>query len=181
MTLEEAIKHCEEVAEELGMKADFETDNQTYAMSESERTEFKECAKDHRQLAEWLMELKKRREQDVPDTNVGDTISRQAAIDTIGKIFPADPMKNDYTQGITCGAALATEYIRQLPSAQPEPQWIPVTERLPKRGQKCLVSDKGCIAIDIFWGRGGAYNWQFYVRDYEAWMPLVEPYKEEGE
>ena len=79
MTLEEAIKHCEEVAEELGMKADFETDNQTYAMSESERTEFKECAKDHRQLAEWLKELKKRREQDVPDTNVGDTISRQAA------------------------------------------------------------------------------------------------------
>lgn len=58
MTLEEAIKHCEEVAEELDMKADFETDNQTYAMSESERTELKECAKDHRQLAEWLKELK---------------------------------------------------------------------------------------------------------------------------
>ena len=35
----------------------------------------------------------------------------------IDKIFPADPMRNDYTQGITCGAALATEYIKQLPSA----------------------------------------------------------------
>lgn len=58
MTLEEAIERCEEVAEELDMKADFETDNQTYAMSESERTELKECAKDHRQLAEWLKELK---------------------------------------------------------------------------------------------------------------------------
>lgn len=63
-----------------------------------------------------------------------------------------------------------------LPPAQPEQRWIPVTERPPKKGQKCLVSDKGCIAIDTFWGRGGAYNWQFYVRDYEAWMPLVEPY-----
>lgn len=55
------------------------------------------------------------------DTNVlnNDTISRQAAIDVLDKIFPADPMRNDYTQGITCGAALATEYIKQLPSAQP--------------------------------------------------------------
>ena len=49
-----------------------------------------------------------------------DLISRQAAIDALEKIFPADPMRNDYTQGITCGAALATEYIKQLPSAQPE-------------------------------------------------------------
>ena len=49
-----------------------------------------------------------------------DLISRQAAIDVIDKIFPADPMRNDYTQGITCGAALAEEYIKQLPSAQPE-------------------------------------------------------------
>ena len=49
-----------------------------------------------------------------------DLISRREAIDVIDKIFPADPMRNDYTQGITCGAALATEYIKQLPSAQPE-------------------------------------------------------------
>lgn len=47
-------------------------------------------------------------------------ISRQAAIDALDKIFPADPMRNDYTQGIACGAALATEYIEQLPSAQPD-------------------------------------------------------------
>ena len=51
---------------------------------------------------------------------MSDLISRQAAIDAIGKIFPADPMRNEYTQGITCGAALATEYIEQLPSTQPE-------------------------------------------------------------
>ena len=51
---------------------------------------------------------------------MSDLISRQAAIDAIDKIFPADPMRNDYTQGITCGAALAEEYIKQLPSAQQE-------------------------------------------------------------
>ena len=49
-----------------------------------------------------------------------DTISRQMAIDVIDKIFPADPMRNDYTKGITCGAALAKTYVEQLPSAQPE-------------------------------------------------------------
>ncbi len=49
-----------------------------------------------------------------------DLISRKAAIEAIDKIFPADPMRNDYTQGITCGAALAEEYIKQLPSAQSE-------------------------------------------------------------
>lgn len=65
---------------------------------------------------------------------VDDLISREKAIEAIDKIFPADPMRNDYTQGITCGAALATEYIKQLPSAQPEPQ---------KRGKgDVMVSDR---------------------------------------
>ena len=51
---------------------------------------------------------------------MSDLISRQAAIEALEKIFPAAPMRNDYTQGITVGAALATEYIKQLPSAQPD-------------------------------------------------------------
>lgn len=66
MNLEEAIKHCEEVAYEQDMKAGFETDNQTYTMSEVERERCKECANEHRQLAEWLKELK-----DYKDARVG--------------------------------------------------------------------------------------------------------------
>lgn len=53
-----------------------------------------------------------------------DTISRQMVIDVIDKIFPADPMRNDYTKGITCGAALATEYIKQLPTAERKGHWV---------------------------------------------------------
>ena len=61
---------------------------------------------------------------------MSDLISRQAAIDALDKIFPADPMRNDYTQGITCGAALATEYIKQLPSAEPKKgRWTPKEQR----------------------------------------------------
>lgn len=51
---------------------------------------------------------------------MSDLIDRKAAIDVIDKIFPADPMRNEYTKGITCGAALAMEYIKQLPSAEPK-------------------------------------------------------------
>jgi hypothetical protein len=64
MTLGEAIIHCEEVAEEQDMKAGFDTDNQTYIMSEMERKRCRECASEHRQLAEWLRELKDRRAKD---------------------------------------------------------------------------------------------------------------------
>lgn len=65
MNLDEAIKHCEEVAYEQDMKAGFETDNQTYTMSEVERERCKECAKEHRQLAEWLKELKDYKDKDM--------------------------------------------------------------------------------------------------------------------
>jgi hypothetical protein len=46
-------------------------------------------------------------------------ISRAAAIEVIDAVFPVDPMKSEYAQGIACGAALAKTYIEQLPSAQP--------------------------------------------------------------
>ena len=49
MTIEEAIKHCEEVAERLEGK-----DGYAYTDSTCD-----ECAKEHRQLAEWLKKLQK--------------------------------------------------------------------------------------------------------------------------
>ena len=53
-----------------------------------------------------------------------DLISRQAAIDVIDAVFPVDPMKSEYAQGIACGAALAKTYVEQLPSAQKKGHWI---------------------------------------------------------
>ena len=63
MTLDEAIKHCEEVAEEKDMQAGFETDYSCYQMFDTERNKCKECANEHRQLAEWLKELKEYRKE----------------------------------------------------------------------------------------------------------------------
>ena len=79
MTLDEAIKHAEEVAYQKDLESGFDTDNERYAMTDKERADCKECAAEHRQLAEWLKELKQLKEQE-PCT---DAISRQAAIDAI--------------------------------------------------------------------------------------------------
>lgn len=59
MTLDEAIKHTEEVAEEKEKEAWEAQLQEEYKTIKS----CKECAKEHRQLAEWLKELKQLREQ----------------------------------------------------------------------------------------------------------------------
>ena len=61
MTLDEAIRHCEEVAE---------AEEQKYKEWRGDYSHLKkidsclECANEHRQLAKWLKELKTRREAD---------------------------------------------------------------------------------------------------------------------
>ena len=55
MTLEEAIKHCEEQAFRL-------TEGIMSALNEQEAEDCRECAKEHEQLASWLKELKDYRE-----------------------------------------------------------------------------------------------------------------------
>ena len=62
MTLDEAIKRCEEKAKELRQKAivDYENDKTTL----SEFADCRECAREYEQLATWLKELKTRREND---------------------------------------------------------------------------------------------------------------------
>ena len=65
MTLEEAIKHCLEVAEKNDGEAEVygllaQNHNSTYEKLTAAKFEkdCAECAADHRQLAEWLMEYK---------------------------------------------------------------------------------------------------------------------------
>ena len=98
MTLEEAIKHAEEVAEE-------HTKYNRYGGFEG----CDECAEEHRQLAEWLKDYKRLLEQQPCE----DTISRQAAIDaTWSEPSYTDPL-NVLTE--------VRDRLKALPSAQPEP------------------------------------------------------------
>ena len=63
MTIEEAIKHCEEVAKEN----EYASNEGKWFLPENEVNDIKEqcaeCAADHRQLAEWLRELQELREK----------------------------------------------------------------------------------------------------------------------
>ena len=61
MTIEEAIKHAEEVAEEK------EKEGKLLCDSEAGSIGCLKCAEEHRQLAEWLKELKRYRKRSVDD------------------------------------------------------------------------------------------------------------------
>jgi len=94
VTIDEAIKHAEEVAEEKEkyIKRIYETSpvEERFLFGEEE-DECKKCAEEHRQLAEWLRELKKLKEQEP----YGDTISRQAAIEMATTIKTDDFSGNE--------------------------------------------------------------------------------------
>lgn len=69
-------------------------------------------------------------------------------------------------------------------SAQPEPQWIPCSERLPEVDESVLVTTEW-NDISIAW-RTGINEWLIHegntnatTDDITAWMPLPEPYKGE--
>ena len=57
MTIDEAIRHCEEVAERYETRAKI-IDRRKLGFALENPTACHECAADHRQLAEWLTELK---------------------------------------------------------------------------------------------------------------------------
>ena len=83
------------------------------------------------------------------------------------------------------------EGLNNMPSAQPEPQWIPCSERLPgKHGEMYLVtiSDGSVYSCALQWD-ANKKRWYLsflnngkilvdYIDDVIAWMPLPEPYKE---
>lgn len=82
---------------------------------------------------------------DVPDTNVGDIISRQAALDCFHGWLD---MYGDFNEPETMPEYRAIE---ALPSAQPEPQWIPCSERLPEREQEVLIcTEKKLVGQDAY-------------------------------
>lgn len=121
---------------------------------------------------------------------MSDLISRQAAIDAIDAILPVEPMKNEYTQGITCGAALAIEYVKQMPSAQPEPKWIPCRESNGNiHPYSELLHERKDILVTYKTRTGRRYVKQvlcnhgrvekILLGDIVAWLPLPTPYRED--
>jgi hypothetical protein len=102
-----------------------------------------------------------------------------------------------FVNGFNMGLTAAEVAIKALPSAQPEPQWIPCSERLPEDGERVLATHLGGVIPDrqviehIYANGKFVQGWdmdmnmssptfgQRYMGAVIAWMPLPEPYKED--
>ena len=93
--------------------------------------------------------------------------------------------------GVMCGACNLDNFIRVLddiPSAEPEQRWIPVSEALPKDMDRLLVTivrsdgSKRVRSGDYFKGyfmMDNGDTWNETDKEVIAWMPLIEPYRGE--
>ena len=85
----------------------------------------------------------------------------------------------------------ARKLMLDAPEVKPEPKWIPCSERLPEEGRRVIVYDneRACIYIasyeaDRYYSGSYWEDDEGLICDFEeisAWMPLPEPYREEGE
>lgn len=111
-----------------------------------------------------------------------DLIDRQAAIDAHCELCVDRDTCN-------CDICPDVEVFRLLPSAQQEPQWIPCSERLPKKERRTywVCTDAGtqheCRWTNNRFGMMELDEWGWNIFDTPqytkviAWMPLPEPYK----
>jgi len=70
---------------------------------------------------------------------MSDLISRQAAIDAFDGVKVDKENCAEYDIGYNDGIDFAVSRLSVLPSAQPEPHWIPCSERLPENRVDVLI------------------------------------------
>ena len=126
-----------------------------------------------------------------------DLISRQAAIDEAKEWIDAVYFEeNDKRERKAIECFIGS--LKNMPSAQPEQQWIPCSERLPEKNGRYLAT-RGLKACNSIWNRVYIINYSDLmglkaekiwwdgnvgksdfqrIDDVVAWMPLPEPWKE---
>ena len=131
---------------------------------------------------------------------MSDLISRQDAIDVLDVLCQEHRYKipgnaetySQYNEAWQDALDRAEGAIGNLPSAEPEPHWIPCSEKLPDACGKYLVTMKWHttkwngdiedehITIKTAWyGEWDDIGWGWSeIFDVLAWMPLPEPYEE---
>lgn len=128
---------------------------------------------------------------------MSDLIDRQAAIDAIEEMqMPIMRSEFPEEQFVFTGMSEALNAIKRLPSVQPEPKWIPCSERLPfsEYGESDSVLatcehrnpdyDDDFRWIKRLYYNGGVWCYptgEMYEEHVVAWMPLPSPYREGGD
>ena len=107
------------------------------------------------------------------------------------RAIDADALKEDLTRFYD-NEVTARKLIDEQPTIQPEPHWIPVTERLPENEKRVLILNDDNLYMIGFIREYDCWNeWRYQYEMYDddvyeeeeqgkivAWMPLPEPYKE---
>ena len=193
MNIDEAIKRSEEAEKK---------ERELYDICPATETEWLHCdgtknckvmlygknmgclkiAEEHKQIAEWLKELKQLKEQEPCE----DAVSRKEVLEQTYNwskdefLRTTDPF--DYLR----------KRVNGLPSVTPTQKWIPTSEHQPKENGNYLAfyrASDGTASLDFMMvdhcnAGGGWLHEESKKKSYKkvmAWMPLPEPYKEEME
>ena len=95
---------------------------------------------------------------------------------TIGDDGEATLYDDTYDITIHCESKEEQDEVRK--ALENIPHWIPVTERLPEKEGRYLVTNSkiGAWHVDVDFYRPYMGGWM-YDQGVTAWMPLPEPYK----
>ena len=95
---------------------------------------------------------------------MNDLISREAAIDAMDGFNACGYVEEPFER--------LEKALKEIPAAQPEPRWIPCSERLPEANGNYLVTGRqGAVNKRKFEDGRWYGNWAV-----TAWMPLPKPY-----
>ena len=93
----------------------------------------------------------------------------------------ADLMDRGVDQMQTDDFTEIVQAVQDAPTIEPEPQWIPVSERLPECGKPVLWSNEcGSVftsAITVMTDHSWAIGKRHRLAEVIAWMPLPKPYE----
>ena len=108
-----------------------------------------------------------------------DVIFREAAIEALARMMPrsytpdgSHPADEEIFRAQEVFAD-CIEALEILPSAQPEPHWVPCSERLPEERGFYLTTTKDKAVYCDHWNEDNFDRTEMVI----AWMPLPEPYK----
>lgn len=93
----------------------------------------------------------------------------------------------DYGRPVNCYEGMFYTRLKMtLSSLQPEPRWIPISERRPGLYERVLVTDGEDVTMSMLGKLRKDYVWLFetFWNDLEElpyWMPLPAPCKKEGD
>lgn len=106
---------------------------------------------------------------------MSELIERQATIDAIHCNIVVTGRENAELVAKTMGEFV--DRIKALPTIQPEPQWIPVSERLPEEPGYYITSNEYNGVGEDFYYDGHFCNADKNAYEVLAWMPKPEHYK----